>query len=417
MIIPSIDLMGGQTVQLVGGKDKALDAGDPRPILENFRRVGEVAVVDLDAALGKGSNADLIQDLVKMGPCRVGGGIRDVNTAMAWLDRGATKVVLGTAAKPEILRELPKERVIAALDARHGEVVVEGWQTGTGRTITDRMTELRDYVGGFLVTFVEREGRLQGIDLARVKELVDAAGGVDLTVAGGVTTPEDVAEIDRMGAHAQVGMALYTGKFDLASALGAMLSSDRPDGLWPTVVVDELGVALGLAYSNEASLRESLVTGKGTYHSRKRGLWRKGETSGADQIVRRVDLDCDRDTLRFVVEQRGPGFCHKETATCWGRHEGLAALEEVIVRRGGGGSTDSYTKRLFDDPGLLRKKLLEEAQELADAKSKGEIVHELADLLYFALVSGRQAGVGLADVARALDERALRVTRRGGDAK
>ena len=160
MIVPSIDLQDGQAVQLIGGEKKALDAGDPRPIARQFGRVGEIAVVDLDAALGRGSNAAVIEDLIALAPCRVGGGVRTVEAAIAWLDRGAVSVVLGTAARPEILQALPRERVIAALDARHGEVVVEGWQKGTGRGVLERIAELRDLVGGFLVTFVEREGRL-----------------------------------------------------------------------------------------------------------------------------------------------------------------------------------------------------------------------------------------------------------------
>ena len=133
MIVPSIDLMGGQTVQLIGGREKALDAGDPRVIAERFAIAGEIAVVDLDAAIGTGSNAELMRELLAIAPCRVGGGIRDVATAIQWLDAGATRVVLGTAARPEVLRELPPARVVAALDAFNGEVVVKGWREGTGR--------------------------------------------------------------------------------------------------------------------------------------------------------------------------------------------------------------------------------------------------------------------------------------------
>ena len=77
MIVPSIDLQDGQAVQLIGGEKKALDAGDPRPIARQFGRVGEIAVVDLDAALGRGSNAAVIEDLIALAPCRVGGGMRD----------------------------------------------------------------------------------------------------------------------------------------------------------------------------------------------------------------------------------------------------------------------------------------------------------------------------------------------------
>ena len=133
MIVPSIDLQHGQAVQLVGGETKALDAGDPRPLARRYGRIGEIAVVDLDAALGQGSNAAVIEELLELAPCRVGGGIRDAASAIAWLDRGARKVVLGTAARPEVLCALPQERVIAALDARDGEVVVEGWRSARAR--------------------------------------------------------------------------------------------------------------------------------------------------------------------------------------------------------------------------------------------------------------------------------------------
>ena len=318
MIIPSIDLMNGNAVQLVGGEKMALDAGDPMPIADVFGRVAEVAVIDLDAALAQGNNASVIQQLLKRCRCRVGGGIRTAEQALALLDAGAAKVILGTAARPDILRQLPKDRVIVALDAKHGEVVVEGWKTRTGKRIEDRMAELQGLAGGFLVTFVEREGRLEGIDLDAVARLKALAGDADLCVAGGVTTPEDVAAIDQLGVDCQVGMALYTGRFDLASALIAVAKSDREDGLIATVVTDEQGVALGLAWSNEESLRAAIQSGRGTYHSRRRGLWVKGESSDATQALLRIDFDCDRDALRFMVAQRDPGFCHKSTTTCWG---------------------------------------------------------------------------------------------------
>ncbi len=417
MIIPSIDLMGGQTVQLVGGKEHALDAGDPRPIAKRFALAGDVAVVDLDAAMGTGSNAELIHDLLAIAPCRVGGGIRDVRTAIQWLDAGAARVVLGTAATPDVLRELPTQRVIAALDARDGEVVVKGWREGTGESILDRMRRLEGLVCGFLVTFVEREGRLGGTNMDLVPELVRAAGEARVTIAGGVTTAKDVATLDAMGADAQVGMALYTDRLDLADALAAPLVSDRADGLWPTVVVDELGIALGLAYSNAESLREAVRSRRGVYHSRRRGLWVKGESSGDTQELLRVDLDCDRDALRFTVRQSGKGFCHKGTRTCWGVGHGLSALADRIGTQVGNAVPGSYSARLLADPALLRSKLAEEASELSSAESADHVAREAADLMYFTLVTMRRAGVGLADVARELDRRALRVTRRPGNAK
>jgi phosphoribosyl-ATP pyrophosphohydrolase len=415
MIVPSIDLQGGRCVQLVGGRELALDAGDPRPIAERFALAGEIAVVDLDAATGSGSHHALIEELLRLAPCRVGGGIRDVESALRWLDAGATRVVLGTAAAPEILAELPRERVVVALDARDGEVVVDGWRRGTGRGIEERMAELRGLCGGFLVTFVEREGRLGGTDLARAERLRSLAGDAELTIAGGVTTAEEVAALDRLHIDAQVGMALYRGRLELADAIAAPLRSDRADGLWPTVVTDELGVALGLAWSDRDSLREACRTRRGVYRSRSRGLWRKGDGSGATQELLRVALDCDRDAIRFTVRQHGSGFCHRGTATCWGPSAGLGALEATLARRRATADGASYTAALLRDPELLHAKLLEEAAELAAAETPAAVAWEAADLLYFAGVAMARAGVRFADVARELDGRALRVRRRSAE--
>lgn len=417
MIIPSIDLMGSHAVQLVGGKELKIDAGDPRPIAEQFRLAGEIAVIDLDRALGKGDNVDVIKDLIAMAPCRVGGGIRDVETAIFWLDAGATQIILGTAAKPEILKELPPERVIVALDAVHDEVVVDGWREKTGRTVADRMRELREYADNFMVTFVEREGRLEGIPLDRVEALVKAADGAKLTVAGGVTTTDDIAAIDKLGADAQVGMALYSKQMHLADAIAAPLTSDRPDGLWPTVVCDEQGVALGQCWSNAESVREAVERQRGVYHSRSRGLWIKGETSGNTQELLRIDLDCDRDALKFTVRQTGAGFCHKNTWSCWGPANGIPDLVRTTQARRAAAPEGSYTARLFGDAKLLASKLTEEALELSEAQTPDEIAWEAADVLYFVSVAMARGGVSLADVEAQLDKRRLKVTRRPGNAK
>ncbi|MEM7678029.1 MAG: phosphoribosyl-ATP diphosphatase, partial [Myxococcota bacterium] len=391
--------MNGRAVQLVQGQKKKIDAGDPAPIAERFGRVGEVAVIDLDAAMGTGSNAEVIKGLLPRARCRVGGGIRDVATALRWLDLGAEKIILGTAARPEILRSLPRDRVIAALDAKFGEVVVEGWKTGTGTRIEERLTALQPYVGGFLITFVEDEGTMKGFDIERAVALKSIAPDVPITVAGGVRSADEVAALDAAGFDVQVGMALYSGQFDLADALAAMLKSDRADGLWPTVVVDEAHEALGLAYSNLESLRVALDEGRGVYHSRKRGLWRKGETSGATQALVQVDVDCDRDALRFVVRQTG-GFCHLPQRTCFGPPRddhggGLYGLARRLADPETRSRPGSYTGRLFSEAGLLEAKIREEADELARAASTDEVAHEAADVIYFTLVKLAQAGVSL----------------------
>ena len=416
MIVPSIDLQSGAAVQLIGGEEKAIDAGDPLPIAERFGVAGELAVIDLDAALGRGSNEALIREIVARHPCRVGGGIRDEETAIRWLDAGAEQIIIGTAAEPALLERLPRERVIAALDARSGKVVVEGWRTATGRDVVERIAELREYVGGFLVTFVEREGRMQGLDEELAARVIEAAGAARVTVAGGLSSAAEIAAVDRMGADVQVGMALYSGVLDLGDAVAAPLVSDRPDGLWPTVVVDELDRVLGLAYSDLESVRAAVGERRGIYHSRSRGLWVKGASSGDTQELLRVDLDCDRDALKFTVRQRGKGFCHRGTRTCFGGERGLGLLVSRLGERAREAPQGSYTRRLLDDPQLLRAKLIEEAGELAEAGSDG-VVHEAADLLFFAAVALVRSGAGLAQVERELDRRRLKISRRPGDAK
>lgn len=412
--MPSIDIAGGTTVQLIGGEEPALDAGDPRAVMERFARVGEVAVVDIDAARGEGRNSGLIRQLCELGRVRVGGGIRTADLALEWLDAGAEKIIVGTAADESLLAALPRDRVIVALDARHGEVQTHGWREGSGRDLLDSIRRFRDLSEGFLVTFIEREGRLGGTDLEMAARVVAEAGDARVTIAGGVSSAAEIAALDDLGADAQVGMALYTGMLGLADAFTAPLRSDRPDGLWPTVVTDERGVALGLAYSSHASLDRALETGRGVYESRTRGIWTKGETSGHVQHLIAVDADCDRDTLRFTVRQDG-GFCHQGHRTCWGEDRGLGRLARRVAGIEEGRPEGSNTVRLLDSPELLDAKLREEIAELTAGDA--QIDEETADLLYFTLVKSIAGGFSLEDVERILDRRERRVTRRPMKAK
>ena len=414
VIVPSIDIVAGRTVQLVGGEKQALDAGDPVAVLDRFSVAGEVAVVDIDAARGEGDNSEIVTDLCSRAPIRVGGGIRSVERAVHWLDAGAAKVVIGTAADERLLSGLPADRVVVALDARHGEVVTHGWRQGSGRDLLDSITRFRGLCGGFLVTFVEREGRLGGTDLDMARRVVDAAGSSRVTIAGGITDAGEIAELDRIGADAQVGMALYTGRLSLGEAVAAPLQSDRPDGLWPTIVVDEHGVALGMAWSSPESLRQAVATRRGVYQSRSRGLWVKGETSGATQELLRADLDCDRDTLRFTVRQRD-GFCHTGSRTCWGEDKGLARLARRLGDIATARPAGSNTVKLLDDTALLDAKLGEEVAELSTPGAN--IASEAADLLYFALVKSVAAGVTLEEIEAILDGRERRVGRRPMESK
>lgn len=235
---------------------------------------------------------------------------------------------------------------------------------------------------------------------------------------------DDVAQIIKLGGipiaqavKLTVDTERETGLMDASKLLLAGVSSDRSDGLLTTLVTDERGVALGLVYSDEKSVAESLKTGTGVYQSRKRGLWYKGATSGDTQELVSILVDCDRDCLQFVVRQKGRGFCHLGTATCFGQYQGLARLQQTLMSRKASAPEGSYTSRLFNDPQLLRAKIMEEANELCEASTKDDVAFEAADLLYFALTKCIATGVSLKDVEQNLDAKSVKVKRRKGDAK
>ncbi|KAK7962682.1 uncharacterized protein PG986_003507 [Apiospora aurea] len=205
-------------------------------------------------------------------------------------------------------------------------------------------------------------------------------------------------------------------KIFVSTMLSGAWISDRPDKLMPTVVCDERGIALGLVYSSQESVAESLKTQTGVYQSRKRGLWYKGATSGDTQELVRVSLDCDNDALKFVIKQKGK-FCHLNQFGCFGDLKGVSKLEQTLVSRKESAPQGSYTARLFSDEKLLRAKIMEEAEELCDAQTPEEIAFEAADLIYFALTKAVSKGVSLSDIERNLDAKSLKVKRRTGNAK
>jgi phosphoribosyl-ATP pyrophosphohydrolase/phosphoribosyl-AMP cyclohydrolase/histidinol dehydrogenase len=177
------------------------------------------------------------------------------------------------------------------------------------------------------------------------------------------------------------------------------------------VVIDEGGIALGMAWSDEASLAAAIDTGRGVYHSRTRGTWVKGATSGAIQELLAVDVDCDRDTLRFTVHQHD-GFCHTGERTCWGADRGLSRLARRLAAISTVPDPASNTAALLDRPTLLAAKLVEEAAELAEADTPAAVAAEAADLLYFLMVKATASGVPLQRIVAELDRRERRLTRR-----
>ncbi len=388
MIIPSIDLMGGKAVQLVGGKKKMLEQDNVLALAKEFGRYGEIAVIDLDAAMGTGDNLELIKQIVKIADCRVGGGIRTKERGRELLRSGARRLIIGTAASPGFLSLFRKEDVMVAIDSRGGRVTDQGWQRDTEATPFDLIAALKDYCGGFLFTDVDREGRLEGFDIPLAASIRDAVPkGHILTVAGGITTLEEVRKTDEMGLDCQVGMSVYTGKIALEDAFVQGIDFAKGGGLVPTIAQDTAGQVLMLAYSTPESLAMALKDGTGTYYSRSRQkLWAKGEESGNTQELLRVRYDCDRDTLLFTVRQAGAA-CHTGSYACFGEREfTLAELYGTLSGRISGGDTSSYTCRLAHDERKLMQKILEEAREVSEYTNRENLVWEIADVAYHLLV-------------------------------
>ena len=226
MIFPCIDLMGGKVVQLVQGRDKALEGDAPLEMLRKFAAFPEIQVIDLDAAMGKGENSALVEMLASRGRCRVGGGVRTPERALGLVDQGAHRVIVGTAALTPVIEDIAAavgpERLIIALDSKNGKIVVKGWQEATEFTAEQVIQRLEPFCRGFLCTYVDKEGMLQGTDLDWFRRL-RAATQHEITAAGGITTIEEIRELAAMNVHAALGMAIYTGKLDLAELAGSGL--------------------------------------------------------------------------------------------------------------------------------------------------------------------------------------------------
>jgi phosphoribosylformimino-5-aminoimidazole carboxamide ribotide isomerase len=228
--IPAIDLREGACVQLVGGSYAAerVRVNDPLDALKKWRSLGfkTFHVVDLDAALGKGSNLNAIERLLGHEPgltFTVGGGVRDTARAEAVLASGASFVVVGTRAIEDTawLSELAGRfpgRIVVAADVKGREVVTRGWTAGSARDVADVLSTLEPLpLGGLLVTAVHKEGQMGGVDLPLMQEVVRGTRH-RVYASGGVTTLEDLRALVDAGAYgAVIGMALYTGKLDAAT--------------------------------------------------------------------------------------------------------------------------------------------------------------------------------------------------------
>jgi phosphoribosylformimino-5-aminoimidazole carboxamide ribotide isomerase len=224
-IVPCIDLMDGKVVQLVQGREKALEGDSPDEMLRKFAAFPQIQVIDLDAAMGRGANDDLVAMLASKAVIRAGGGVRTVARARTLIAQGAYRVIVGTAAfradgpddafLESLVESIGRDRIVLALDTKGGRIVVKGWQEATRFTAEDVIRQLEKYCSGFLCTYVDKEGMMQGTDLDWFRRL-RAATPMEITAAGGITTIADIRALTAMNIHCALGMAIYTGRLDLA---------------------------------------------------------------------------------------------------------------------------------------------------------------------------------------------------------
>ena len=222
MIIPCIDLMGRKVVQLVQGREKFLELPDPLAVLEKFADYPEIQVIDLDGAMGRGEQRDIIRELCQRKPCRVGGGIRSVERALQVVSDGAHKVIVGSSAftargiDSDFLRSLagavPRERLLIAVDCLGDRVAVRGWRETLPLTSSEALPQLEPYCSEFLCTYIDAEGKLQGTNIDWFRKLRSVTQ-LPITAAGGITSDEEIQALEEIGMNAALGMAIYRKVF------------------------------------------------------------------------------------------------------------------------------------------------------------------------------------------------------------
>lgn len=428
MVISSIDLKGGHVVQLKNGKDLVLQRDDADSLISEFNKYGEVAVIDLDAALGntdeKGNtaNTELLKSLLRKGNVRVGGGIRTVKKARELVSLGAEKVIIGSAAwnldrknggsilNTEFLDELAssigKQRIIISVDAINGKIAVKGWAETADISLIEGAREAEKYASELLFTCVEKEGCMQGTDMEMVKQLRDSVK-CRVVAAGGVNSLEQIVQLEKLHCDVQLGMALYTGAVNLKESFINCIDWEKTNGMVPVIAQSPAGEVLMMGYSNKEALEKTFVLGKLTFFSRTRNtLWTKGETSGHFLELVKMRADCDRDTILATVIPHG-GVCHTGSFNCFSSEadekSSMERLYGTIAERFANPRPGSYTATLNDK--RVREKIMEEAEELTEAEGKDEVIWEAADLLYFASVLMYKEGVTWQDVYNELDRR------------
>ena len=227
MLIPCIDLQDGQAVQLVHGRKRELAVANVFGLLRKFKEYSWLHVIDLDAAMGKGRNDELVRELCTTAhkdfgmKVRVGGGIRTVSRAEEIAGWGASQVIVGSAAfrrgkvDTRFLRRLAKrsrrKQIVIALDTARGTITIHGWRKRLALQADKVMTQLEPFCAGFLCTDVDREGTMRGANLEWFQKLRNATSH-PIIAAGGIKTWREIAALEKMGMDAAVGMAMYKNR-------------------------------------------------------------------------------------------------------------------------------------------------------------------------------------------------------------
>lgn len=428
MVISSIDLKDGHVVQLKNGRDLVLQRDDADNLINEFNFYGEVAVIDLDAAMGNVDakentvNTNLLKSLLRKGNVRTGGGIRTVKRARELISLGAEKVIIGSSAwnknpssndsvlNTEFLEELVqavgKQRIIISVDAINGKIAVKGWTETIDVSLIEGAKQAEQYCNELLFTCVEKEGCMQGTNIDMAQELRNAVK-CRVVVAGGVSTESEIEQLEKMDCDVQLGMALYTNKVSLKDSFIRCLDWKKTDGMIPVIAQSEHGEVLMMGYANHEAFKKTFDTKKLTFWSRTRNtLWTKGETSGHFLEVKKLRADCDRDTVLATVVPHG-GVCHTGSFNCFSSEadekSSMERLYGTIAERFANPKPGSYTATL--DSKRVREKIEEEAEELCEADGKDEVIWEAADLLYFVSVLMYKEGVNWNDIYSELDRR------------
>lgn len=349
IILPAIDLHQGKCVRLFQGDYSTAQVVAPDPVstARRFEEQGArwIHMVDLDGARdGRPVNDSLIFDVVENvdAHVEVGGGIRDLGTAEYYLERGVSRVILGSAAlrDPGFVKEAVKKygkKIAVGVDALGGKAAAEGWTEQSQVDYIELSRRMEDIGVQYIIfTDISRDGTLDGPNLTMLDKL-NRSVSCNIIASGGVSSLLDLVALFDLGLYGAIaGKSIYTGTLDLRAAITAChrISGKKPktpaalddeleryfrkSDLIPAVIQDDdTDEVLMLAYMNRESMKKSMETGYTWFYSRSRkALWNKGETSGHTQKIIDVWADCDDDALLLRVKQTGPA-CHTGSHSCF----------------------------------------------------------------------------------------------------